>query len=336
MVTGHKRSLSLSPYTIPRSSKQILTYISYISASLLALFVSYHTLLYLFNESFVWQCTTLADIIEPVNRKACDIKNYKSSLSKTSNFHRALDTLPKDLKIGMLMLYNDKDGTWNNELMARVLKNREEYSRMHGYSIVVANDALDSTRPPAWSKLKALDLRLDAFDYLLYIDMDVVIMNMNIKLESFIALDPNKDVIMTEDWNGPNTGVWLVKRTEWSHWFLQASWNQTQLIPRHSKDGVPHPFEYEQRAVHYLLDTDIWRSRKLPRYHANIEEIRSHFLFLPQCAMNSYILYPYYPVGDRETAHYIDGDFLVHFAGKKGDYKTGLMEHFLTVAERGK
>lgn len=131
--------------------------------------------------------------------------------------------------------------------------------------------------------------------------------------------------------------MWIVKRSAWTHWFLQTAWNQSQLVAPRSADGVPHPFEYEQRAVHYLLDTKIWAARGLPAYPvSDRSELRAHFLFLPQCAMNSYVLYPFYWKGDRSTAHYIPGDFLVHFAGKKGAVKTNLMEHYLSVAEHGK
>src|SRR5690606_2547652 len=110
-------------------------------------------------------------------------------------------------------------------------------------------------------------------------------------------LDRSKDFIMTEDWNGPNTGAWIAKRSNFTHWFLQKAWNSTQFIPRASKEGIPFPFEYEQRAVHYLLQTDIWRQRGLESYPDAVN-VRKHFQFLPQCAMNSYILYPYYWNGD--------------------------------------
>lgn len=55
-----------------------------------------------------------------------------------------------------------------------------------------------------------------------------------------------------------------------------------------------HPFEYEQRAFHYILDTKIWANRQLPSYPGNISEIREHFRYVPQCTMNSYSLHPFY------------------------------------------
>ncbi|RYH24968.1 hypothetical protein EON65_16070 [archaeon] len=323
---------ALSSLIVPKTPRQALLVVSYITASILILFALHHIVGYIFTESYVWQCTTLADWIDPVARTTCNVYGYKSLYSVDRSKRHLMDT-NKALKIGLLMLYNDQDGTWDQELMSRVLKNRDEYSRMHDYSIVVANDILDRSKPPAWTKLLAADKYLDKYDYLMYIDMDIVIMNMTVKAEHFIDMAPDKDMIMTEDWNGPNTGVWLVKKSAWSHWFLQTAFNQTQLVPKKSPEGISYPFEYEQRAVHYLLDTSIWRQRGLPKWSGDIQEIRSHFFFLPQCAMNSYIMYPFYWNGDREQSHYVNGDFMVHFAGKKGAIKTNLMSHFLTQAE---
>jgi hypothetical protein len=45
-------------------------------------------------------------------------------------------------------------------------------------------------------------------------------------------------------------------------------------------------------------------------------------------------LHPWDYRGDREQAQYVPGDFLVHFAGKKGMKKVYLMEHYLTAVER--
>jgi len=276
----------------------------------------------IFVETYVWQTTTLAKYIDPVSRTSCVLGALQS------NPANIIATKQKP-KIGLLMIYNNQDGNWNEALMERVIKNREKYCSMYGYQLVNANDIVDKSRPAAWSKLLAMEHYLKDFDYLLYIDMDVVIMNFGIGLESFIALAPEKDFIMAEDWNGLNTGIWLAKNTEFSHNFLKLAWNQSHLVKKTSPEGINYPFEYEQRSFHFLLHSEIWQQRHLEKYRGDVEELRAHFKQLPQCSMNSYILYPWYWKGDREVSHYVQGDFLVHFAGKKGRVKTNLMEYFL-------
>jgi hypothetical protein len=193
-------------------------------------------------------------------------------------------------------------------------------------------------RPAAWYKLLAMKYQLETnkFDYIMYLDMDMVIMNPSISLNTLLSLAPpqNSDFILTKDFNGINTGVMFAKNTEFTKWFLQTAWDQTQLIGPYSIDGIPHPFEYEQRAFHFMLDTEIWQKRKLPKYNGNTTELRSHFAVLPQCTMNSYLLHPLEFRANPEESQYISSDFIIHLAGKKGDIKTDLTSYYLTEAEK--
>jgi len=100
-----------------------------------------------------------------------------------------------------------------------------------------------------------------------------------------------------------------------------------------SSNGVAHPFEYEQRAFHYLTNSKVWKDRKLPKYPGNSTEILQHIAVLPQCAFNSYSIHPFSWKGDREISQYIHGDFAIHFAGKKGQIKVNLLNYYLTIAE---
>lgn len=322
------------------------------------LVVSYVAGTFLFTETYVTQVTTIANVVQPLQREGCSLTS-STTLSHLAdnqtlprhhhsrrNLHLALNHTElkhhskvngstgsnRKLRIGMLMLYSNEDGNWGDKLMNAVIQNREHYCAKHNYVLVTANDLIEKSRPTAWSKLRAMDHFLHRFDYLMYIDMDIVIMNPDIPLTLFIDTSPQSDFIMTEDWNGVNTGAWIAKNTPFAHWFLQTAWNQTQLIPKTSFDGKNHPFEYEQRSFHFLLHTPIWQQRQLPRYRGDSHALQQHFFILPQCSFNSYIMYPYYWQGDREKSHFADGDFLVHFAGKKGRVKTNLMHHFLEIA----
>jgi hypothetical protein len=176
------------------------------------------------------------------------------------------------------------------------------------------------------------------FDYVFYVDMDAIIMNLEQSLDHFIeAAGPNKDFIMTSDWNGINSGVWLARNSDFTRWFLSTAWNQSHLVPSVSAEGITHPFEYEQRAFHYLLDTPEWQQTGLSRYQppagVTIASIRSHFAVLPQCAFNSYSVYFFDFRADREASQYVKGDFLIHLAGKRGVKKKQILDYYLSQAE---
>jgi hypothetical protein len=193
-------------------------------------------------------------------------------------------------RIAVVALYG---GDWPPALMSRVMKNKETYCQKHGYHFVNGNKYVDNSRPPAWSKLIAVKEVLRNYDYLMYIDMDAIIMDMSRPIEYFIAAGSDKDVIMTEDWGGPNTGVFICRNSSWTSSFFTEAWNQKQLVQPTTPDGKRYPFEYEQRAIHYLLDTEKWRSRDLPKYPGDIENNRNHVAYLPQCAFNAYSLHPF-------------------------------------------
>ena len=268
-------------------------------------YTAYVVLLELHSWTYVWQSTVLADYMYSDLRSTCDLNVQKTAPRDTSpvtTIHESASNqqqLQQPLKIGIIVLYGKGAvGEWGEDVMKQVLDNRYAYAKLHGYDVINANSVIDSSRPVAWSKLLAVKEYLPKYDYIMYIDMDAVIMEPSITAESLITAanagsEKSPDIIMQTDWNGPNTGIWFAKNTKWTNDFLQLVWNQKQLVGKTSSNGVSHPFEYEQRAFHYLLDTDIWKSRDLPTYDREKSiEFSTHFVFLPQCAMNSYTLHP--------------------------------------------
>ena len=356
-------------YPLLRACQRRLTLRNVIFA-LIFLVIFYKLLFYIHTETYVWQTTTLAGIMRPTHRDECPLKSNDvlgEPLLRTTWTSDA--TIPNVstgiLKIGIVMLFSisaDGKGDWPQELMTRVILNRVHYCEKHGYTPIVVSktdnvnvnvdgnetdeeDIVDSTRPIAWSKFLAIQTYLPDYDYLTYIDMDAVIMNFNTPIESFIeATGPCSDIILTEDWNGPNTGMFIIKNSQWSRWFISHAYEVgLPLVEKKSAlSNKAHPFEYEQRVVHYLLESNIWIKRKLSKYHMKNASnyIRSHVSILPQCAFNSYSLHPFDSRGlPDDISRYNENendkisDFLVHFAGKKGQIKINLIDHYLSQIE---
>lgn len=108
-----------------------------------------------------------------------------------------------------------------------------------------------------------------------------------------------------------------------------------------SADGIAYPFEFEQRAIHYLLQTDKWRERGLPQYlpaEASSGDVSenawAHVEIVPQCAINAYMLFPR-PFSAAASAAWAPGDFIVHLAGHKGSNKLALFRYCADLAKRG-
>lgn len=306
----------------------------------------------LHTRTYVWQSTEMASVLSlESERESCWLS--PPSLNEVKQMRQSNSLWQSPLKIGMIMLYDKGQqlgGEWDKKLMIDVMENHLKYARKHGYTPLLTNDMINSSRPSAWSKLLAIEEYLPHYDYLLYLDMDTIIMDLDTKLESFIvAASPCADIIMSEDWNGPNTGIWLVKNTKWSRWFVKHAYELGEpLVQKRSAGGTKYPFEYEQRVFHYLLESQVWKDRRLPKYpggngvapvetsHRAIKSIRSHVSVLPQCALNSYCLHPLDTRGlPEDGSRYVEGDFLIHFAGKKGKIKADLMRIFLSRSRKG-
>ena len=126
-----------------------------------------------------------------------------------------------------------------NDVAALTWPNHQRYAQRHGYTARENSALLDPSRPPAWSKIRAVESMLDLqqqqqqCDWILWLDADVVIMNSTIPLETLIPTDPNVHLIVTADRRfTANSGVWLLRNSDWSRQFLRDWWNSRSYVRR--------------------------------------------------------------------------------------------------------
>ena len=194
--------------------------------------------------------------------------------------------------------------------------NKRRYAELHGYDLIVATEVADRTRPAAWSKILEVRKYLPAYDWLMFIDVDTLIMNPNVRLEDIA--DDSVDQIIGADHNGVNSGVWMVKNTPWMMWFLDELWAQEHLVRGN------YLFHYEQRAFHHLFQTVPWsrqKSVKGQKPYPGAATVRAHSKIVNQCVFNS--LLPWY----------VSGDFVLHFAGLKGVWECVIFWHYFDLSQ---
>lgn len=135
--------------------------------------------------------------------------------------------------------------TWSNKCL---------YAQRHGYCLYDSTPAIDRSRPHAWSKMGVAMTLLDLapgeepswlpslrhqecsiprdreeredgdagrFDWVLYLDADIVITNDSITLDALVPQEGDGDIVFAEDVFGLNSGVWLVRNTEWARGLLR-------------------------------------------------------------------------------------------------------------------
>lgn len=165
------------------------------------------------------------------------------------------------------------------------MRSKSLYAQKHGYGYHIDGDVFDTSRPPAWSKINILKKYLADYDYLVWMDADLLVMNDELKLEMFIYdYMENAHMMAVREWLAINTGVLFVKNTDWSFRFLEYIYTKTEFLH--------HP-QWEQTAFNQLFEKDEMDSQN----RVKILPLALQYLF------NSY-WYNYYP-----------GHFALHLAG---------------------
>lgn len=187
--------------------------------------------------------------------------------------------------------------------LARVsIDNKLQYSTVQRYPFYYYHSHLTAPdRSPTWAKIQVLQSYLADYEWLFWIDVDAFVMNMDVTLESIIdvalEVNPNADIILTNDWNGLNNGVFFIRNCPWAHGFLQEVWDsytdlKMQIATFH-----------EQEAMQTLLQQ---------RRHGQ------HAVYLPLHVMNSFApnIQPDKVIPTNFPRYsYEPGDFILHTPG---------------------
>ena len=201
------------------------------------------------------------------------------------------------MKIG---LCNFSIGDAYKEKVKWTIVNKKSYCKRHGYDFIDDSTVYDDSKPIPWSKIKLLLKYINQYDYLVWIDADILIMNLNIKLESFIEQYSQYDQICGSDFRMTNTGVWFIKNTEFSKLFLQGIWDN---VYDPEEDKSERYMNWEQGSFINLIDKNFLDSKSKIKVTSPME-------------MNSY-WFNYYP-----------GHFVLHFAGVRSNELKWLIQDY--------
>jgi hypothetical protein len=206
------------------------------------------------------------------------------------------------------------DKTYEPIAKYSVYDNINKYCELHGYSLHIDyQDKFNNGRPPQWRKIEAAIEILPKYDWIFFLDADCLIMNSDIKLESF--LDNNHSFLVPSHFlkavDTPITTIegvqniissqFLVKNDEEGMKILQAIW-----------EGTNNEFDYEGRRIREIINEN--------KYNIGIVEERrlNTFWF----ANNPFMLWSY-PGFNNNVWQY--GDFIVHVTGYKTHEKVQLL-----------
>jgi hypothetical protein len=138
----------------------------------------------------------------------------------------------------------------------------ERFSKLHDYKLVVQDKIVDSSNPPAWSKLAHILDLMDEYQEILWIDSDALIIKNDVDIKSIIH--EKSDLAWTyhsyDNQTHPNSGVMFIKVNNKTRKLFSDALMQ--------KDLVTHPW-WDQGALMRVLGIEssvwpvnAWRSTK--------------------------------------------------------------------------
>ena len=223
-----------------------------------------------------------------------------------------LTTLTDELERGpiqRLLRWRNFDG-----LLALTWKNKQAYADKYGYQLFDESKHLDRSRPPSWSKIKAVKRLLteEHCDWVWWLDADTVIMNSNKRVEDFLpAWTEPQDLLLSRDHSGGyNAGGWLIRNSSYALEFLDEWWNMESYVK---------PLGLSRSG-----DNDAFKAML-----AKLPEFDQHILVPPRCTFNAFAYFLTTKEEDKilaegtlkkqswymNEAFFHKGDLLAHVAG---------------------
>jgi hypothetical protein len=161
-------------------------------------------------------------------------------------------------------------------------------------------------KPMAWFKIKALidEIKLNQYDYILWIDADAMVLDKNFDIESII--DHSKTLHIAKDFNNINSGVMIWKVCELSSYLLEQIWLMSEKYLHH--------IWWEQAAIIEL-------------YEKNIGNILENTSFVKQSTLNAYETRYYGPL--REEGEINEKSFICHFPSLPVNTRINLIKKYI-------
>ncbi|KAL2373302.1 hypothetical protein RJ035_002056 [Blastomyces gilchristii] len=212
----------------------------------------------------------------------------------------------------------------NNPVYERALKTHEEHSRRLGYPLFkLQAPVLDGF----WNKMAIILSVLlqelqkpvdDRLEWLLYFDADTVLMNPNMPLETFLPPPhlPHVHLLLSKDWNGMNSGVFLIRVHPWSVQLLTA----TTAYPIYNPNVELRWFD--QSAMGNLIKEN--------------DYFRRSTVYCPLRWFNAYMRAPNGLDLNPDSPSHLQvhpGDLLVHFPGTPKEKLDETLGPYMAIAE---
>jgi len=116
---------------------------------------------------------------------------------------------------------------FDNSTSKQSLRNKQDYCDRHdNVYCYLHSESLDGRFSAHWNKFPLVERALQTNDFAIWMDCDALFINMSATFEEAGIFSERKDLILTSDNNGINTGVFVVRKTDWTVEFLSLMYEQ--------------------------------------------------------------------------------------------------------------
>jgi hypothetical protein len=122
------------------------------------------------------------------------------------------------MKVAVVMFYDDAIREYGDI----TFQINQIYCQKHGLDLICSHDNRYINRHPAWERLPLILEHLKNYDYLVWIDADAFFYYHSTSIVEMIQSNPKAGFIFSRDIGNDNinTGIFVVKNTNYSHLFL--------------------------------------------------------------------------------------------------------------------
>jgi hypothetical protein len=195
-------------------------------------------------------------------------------------------------------------------LLSRTALSFERYAERWGWDVVLSTEDLAPGRPAPWAKVPLLQSLLDEYEWVLWLDADVVVVDLEADISD--EIQPDKDMYLVEHpWlhqYTANSGVLLLRSCAWSREFLQEVWALERYIE--------HPW-WENAALLDLLGYSLDPARLVRPtrhlHHTKIIDRRWNSIELDRPQAPSFVHRGFYDL--RTRIRHVTGDLACALGG---------------------
>jgi hypothetical protein len=153
-----------------------------------------------------------------------------------------------NMRVAVVMFYDDAIREYGD----LTYKINQLYCQKHGLDLICGHDKKYSDRHPAWERLPLMLEHLQNYDYLVWVDADAFFYHHSTNIVDLIKSNSGPDFLFSQDLgnNNLNTGIFIVKNTNYAHLFLNK-WAYDEELYKLN----PYPQWWDQgvliKMVHY-------------------------------------------------------------------------------------